>query len=313
MSRLNKNWDQFIESRSVGAEPALSPSPVDNSRIASDRRHTAGTAYESNWGATQNLIDNMVTSGERDLTRILSRLSDSPADNNATQLGEIGYRVAGRTARASVNDGNLESRLFISQKNWLIQRSLPLGVTDIVELGSGIADNLFALWLTGVSSDIRFHALEYTAAGRACAERLATLVPRMKFRSVYFDYYESTMEDLRDATKLFVFSCYSIEQITYMPDRFFERLLALPNLHSVLHIEPVGWQYPLPADADSTAIEVDRRMRKSAFRKGYNQTLVPQLHALARADRIVIDEERLHFLAHRPDLPGTAILYRPRR
>lgn len=288
-------------------------SPTETNTMVSDRKDNAGLAYESHWSTTRTAIDAMLASGERDLARILSRLSYAPPDSNVIALSEIGYRLTGQPVRSPVCDGNLENRLFITQKMWLLERSIPVGVTDIAELGSGSGNNLFALWLSGLSPEINFHALEYTATGRACAEKLAALVPQMKFHSTPFDYYKSTLDELRSAKKLFVFSSYSIEQITFMPGDFFDRLLSLPNLDSVLHIEPVGWQYPLPPTADAIAVEVDRRMRKSSARKGYNQSLVPQLHALAKAGRIIIDEELPQFLAHRPDLPGTVIRYRPAR
>jgi hypothetical protein len=315
----------FLTTSPTAAEtapaPAIEPAPTAslaaalpaNTETVSDRRNNAGHAYENHWGATRDAIARILGEGERDLARVLNQLVKPSADGNAAALSQVGYRFAGRPAMTPVIDGILEYRLFLMQKLWLMQRALPAGVTDIAELGSGSGNNLFALWLSGLSPDIRYHALEYTAAGRACAEQLATLAPQMKFFSKPFDYYNSTLEELRPATKLFAFSCYSIEQITHMPESFFERLLALPNLAGVLHIEPVGWQYGLPADADALAIEIDRRMRKSAARKGYNQSLVPQLHALARAGRIIIEEELPHVLAHRPDLPGTSIRWRPAR
>ncbi|MFN4312359.1 MAG: GSCFA domain-containing protein [Ferrovibrio sp.] len=295
------------------AATAVPARPVEDNTMVTNRRDSAGNAYEHHWSETRAAIDRLIASGERSLPRIMAQLFAGEPETNKPALEEIGYRIAGRIAQSPLCDGSLEYRLFEAQKLWLLRRSLPAGVTDIAELGSGTGSNLFALWHSGLPAAVRLHALEYTAAGRACAEKLAALAPEIQFRSAPFDYYNAALDDLRDAGRLFVFSCYSIEQITYLPDSFFDHLIAMPNLAGVLHIEPVGWQYGLAADADAVAVEVDRRMRKSVARKGYNQSLVPQLHALAKAGRIVIEEELPHFLAHRPDLPGTAIRWRPAR
>ena len=277
-----------------------------------DRVSHAGPLYEGHWDQVEFKIDALINSGERNLHRLLNRIDNEASELNTRTLGKTRYRVAGTlTPAANFTELSLESDLFIQQKKWLIRRFIPPGITDIVELGSGIGNNLFSLWLEGLSPEIRYHALEFTVAGRRCAEKLASLEPSMRFESAAFDYYEPDLSELQKGSKLFVFTCYSVEQITYLPDKFFDRLLGLSNLHSVLHIEPVGWQYPLSNETDIIEIEVNRRMIETVAKKGYNQTLVSQLHALERSGRIVIERELTNFLAHRPDLPGTAILYRP--
>lgn len=280
--------------------------------MTDDRRAIAEASYERHWGETLARIEALVADGD-DLARVVARLDTIDPATNAADIARVGYRVAGATARGAVADGLLENLLFEIQKMWLIRRAIPADATDVVELGSGSGRNLFKLWLGGLDPRIRLHAFEYTAAGRRCAERLASLAPRLTLASRPFDYYAPDLSGLAGAERVFVFTSYSIEQITKVPSAIFDALLALPGLVGVLHVEPVGWQYGAPAGASADEIDVLRRMMASVERKGYNRDLVRTLRSLAVEGRIAIDQELPNFLAHRPDLPGSAILWRPRR
>lgn len=282
--------------------------------VVPDRKNVSGGLYQGHWSRTRTTIEALIEQGETNLSRLVAATRQvESTEASLAMIKRFGYRIAGTISPGHVQDHQLAINLFDTLKFWYFLRAIPADTTDIVELGSGYGANLFSLWLNGAPAKAKYHGLEYTSAGRDCADRLAGFAPGMTFRSAPFDFYTDTLAEFAAAPKLVMFTCLAIEQITYIPTSFFNNLLALPNLHTVVHVEPVGWQYDLPPDADAQAVEIDQLMRKSVAQKGYNQNLVSELKTLAAAGRIVIEDEQVHFGAGRPDLPLTAIRWRPVR
>jgi hypothetical protein len=70
-----------------------------------------------------------------------------------------------------------------------------------------------------------FYALEYTASGRACTRRLATLQPLLDVRVLPFDFTNVDLTPLGTfAGRIVVFTSQAIEQIPQLSRGFFDAL-----------------------------------------------------------------------------------------
>jgi hypothetical protein len=276
-------------------------------------RVNAYEEYQSDWAAVLERATQLVDGGDSNLARILSLLNKPPEQSrNAKLLRRYGHRVAGRRVRG-ISDQAYEPIMF----ERIVQRELATAVdadtVNIIELGSGYSRNLFGIWLNGGPLNARYFGMEYTSAGRDCGSYLARLEPKMRYEALQFDYYKPALPASLGSEKTFVFTCYSIEQITHLDQKIFDVLLEMPGLYKVVHIEPVGWQkgpklVPFPTEAMlwmSTRISA-RRMR-------YNTNLLETLELLARSGKITLQRPKIDYLAHRPNLPGSVITWSPRR
>ena len=184
----------------------------------------------------------------------------------------------------------------------------------IVELGSGWGTNLFFLRAGAASPETEFIAYEYTAMGREVTQMVAALDPAMKLSVHPFDYFSPDFSALSEPMPTVVFSNHSIEQITTLGAAIFDKLLAVPGLQRVVHVEPVGWQLAGDSLLDhllppTMSWRLDFRRR--ARRHGYNTDLIPLLRGLERDGRIVIERISRDHVGANPLNPGTAIVWRP--
>ncbi len=277
-------------------------------------RETAYEEYQTDWTAVLERATQLVGAGERNLARLLALLNP-PADEspNAKLLRFYGHRIAGRRV-SGINDDAYERILFERILQRELSRSIADDTVNVIELGSGYAKNLFGIWLNGGPREANYIGLEYTRAGRDCGLFLAGLEPAMRFKSFEFDYYKPSFPAFDRMAKTFVFTCYSIEQITRLGVETFDALLDIPGLYKVVHIEPVGWQrgprlLPFPTEAMLWA-----STRISAHRLRYNTNLIQALETLSRAGKITLHQpSKIDYLAHRPNLPGSVLTWSPRR
>src|SRR5208282_1710222 len=176
------------------------------------------------WPAILARIDAELAAGETDLARILNRVKRweiGLADDR-----ELAFIVAGRALqlpRPFALHGGL---------GLICERLIALaeGAEAIIELGSGWGFNLFHLWLSGGPRVARYFALEYTEAGRQCTERLASVQRNLAITAVPFDYYAVDLDQLgRFSGRVFVFSCFSIDQIPQLPSAIYLALRKLAD------------------------------------------------------------------------------------
>jgi 2-oxo-4-hydroxy-4-carboxy--5-ureidoimidazoline (OHCU) decarboxylase len=78
-----------------------------------------------------------------------------------------------------------------------------------------------------------------------------------------------------------------------------------------MHVEPVGWQRQGIDELTPEDRALLHDMERSARACRYNLNLLEVLERLARARRLEIKQRKYDFLAHRPDLPGSIIVWRP--
>jgi hypothetical protein len=277
-------------------------------------RQQAYDEYDTAWRTVIDSIKALTSQKEENLARVLNLVALPPDPNpNADLLDRYGYRFCGRRL-TGISNYHYEAPLFNLLMQQELLRAIDSDTRNILELGSGYGRNLFNLWLNGGPNDASYVGAEFTASGRECASLLASLERRIKFSSIPFDYYQPNVTGLDKNQKTFVFTCYSIEQIPTISDRVFEILLSMPGLYRAVHFEPVGWQRraqrPLPFTEESRLLAASKM---SAQELQYNTNLLETLDRLEAERKIVIEAIKYEFLAHRPNLPGTLIVWRPYR
>ena len=119
-------------------------------------------------------------------------------------------------------------------------------VDCVVELGSGIGRNLFALFHAArdrLPDKLELHACELTEAGRRISQTLHGLCPGMNLSIHPFDYHNPQLPFLQEHQNALFFTVHSIEQITELSPALFDEMIARSAKCSCLHFEPVGWQF----------------------------------------------------------------------
>jgi hypothetical protein len=237
------------------------PTPVVRSAEWIDREYG-----REKWPAILSRIDTELAAGETDLARVLSAVKRW--ESALTDDRDLSVVVAGRALhlpRSFALHGGLG--LILGK---LV--ALAAGAEAIIELGSGWGFNLFHLWLNGGPRAARYFALEYTEAGRQCTERLAGLQRKLDITVMPFDYYAVNLDPLgRFSGRVFVFSCFSIDQIPQLSPAIFLALRKLANRVDGIHFEPAGWQ--MGGDCVGSSHDY-------AQRHDYNRNLWPLLNEL---------------------------------
>jgi hypothetical protein len=219
------------------------------------------------WPAILSRIEAELAAGETELARVLSAVKRwEIALNDDRDMSVVVADRALRLPRSFALHGGLGLTL-----EKLV--ALAGNAEAIIELGSGWGFNLFHLWLNGGPRAARYFALEYTQAGRQCTERLARLQPNLDITVMPFDYYAVNLDQLGPFSgRVFVFSCFSIDQIPQLPPAVFLALRKLADRIDGVHFEPAGWQM----EGDSCSGSSQRYAEKH----DYNRNLWPLLNEL---------------------------------
>lgn len=266
------------------AVDVLTPAMTD------DARARIKATYESKWSGDRAAIEEQIAAGERDLSRIVHR-------SFASMVGRMPARdtpriLFGREAPAPYLTAFRITREWIADT--VAEHARRIDADAIVEAGSGWGHNLFLTWLRG-GPDVAYHAFEYTEAGRETTLRLgqaAAVGPCIEAHP--FDYYTPDFSVIAGRVRRpLVFTSHSIEQIGTLPQGFIDELLRLAPQVTVLHFEPVGWQF---APDDPFGLEV----KAHCLRKGYNENLWSLLNANAAAGSLTIDETMANVMAPKP-------------
>lgn len=276
-------------------------------------RAEAKAEYEAGWGSVLKRVRTLKRSGEGNLARVLSLLEQrGPTDGVNPPLERFGFRFCGARVRGP-QIWSYEAPLFeLLLQNEILNQIDP-DTERVVELGSGYGKNLFRIWLNGGPRKATYYGFEYTRRGRECADLLASIESGIRFRSQPFDYHNVDLKGLAGTAKTFVFTSYSIEQVPEIDRAVFDALVDSAGVYKVMHVEPVGWQRPHIDRLDTEEQLLLRDMERSARDCRYNTNLLQVIDELAASGRIVVDQEKFDFLAHRPDLPGSIIVWRPAR
>lgn len=141
----------------------------------------------------------------------------------------------------------------------------------IVELGSGLGERLFELYLGGGPAHIPYFGAEYWESGRRVADRLAALEPKLDFRSVPFDLSQPDFSFLDGFGRVLLFTNAAAYCVPGLPADFARRLAgAAPEVTGV-HFELIHHQVTATPTADAV---------EEARRRGFNGDFASRmLHA----------------------------------
>jgi len=287
---------------------------IERRRIGNDPRLASKAGYERAWGGQLKAAHRFAAEGAN-LARVLAcfELGDLDAANREL-LDRYGLRFLGRRIEVSADDYIYQGPLCELSVHTEISRHIEADtVVNIVELGSGFGKNLFQLWLNGGPPKANYLAFEFTVNGRKCASYLASLEPGIQFETRAFDYYAPKIDGFDRNAKTFVFTSYSIEQIPTSGTAVCEELLAMPGLVKVVHVEPVGWQRPRGSIIDGMELQLQGEVERFARECRFNTDLLAVCEGLRAAGRIEIEAIKYDFIAGRPDLPATVIVWKPVR
>jgi hypothetical protein len=287
---------------------------IENARSGDDPRLASKASYERFWGDHLEAARRFAAENAN-LARVLAcmnRVDPDATHPNKDLLDRYGSRMFGQRVKGLTDyfyEGLLCEMTLLSE----LSRQLEEDTVNVVELGSGYGKQLFRLWLNGGPPRAKYLAFEFTDNGRKCAEYLASLEPGIQLEAYPFDYYAPKIDGFDRNAKTFAFTSYSIEQIAVLGSALFEELLAIPGLTKVVHVEPVGWQRPRSSITDGAELELQSEVERFARASRYNTDLLAVCEKLRAAGRIDIEAIKYDFMAHRPDLPGTVIVWKPAR
>jgi len=129
----------------------------------------------------------------------------------------------------------------------------------VLELGAGMGHNLIELLARGTSKKMEFIAGEYTKSGQEMAAALFASMPDVKSKVFFFDWKNPDFSSLNiEDKRVFLFSCHSCEQVTYLPSDLFDRLSRAGKYVRGFHFEPFGFQYGNPGEAETESSKIQR-------------------------------------------------------
>jgi len=169
----------------------------------------------------------------------------------------------------------------------------------IIDMGSGWGRYSSALVNNNIDKPI--YALEYTEGGRKITKLLSQKYFDNQIKSYPFDYYNPDFSMVPEGSNVFVYSTYSIEQITCLSKQVFLNLIDRFDQVRGFHLEPVGWQFPEPHS------RAEIKLKQKCLRVGYNTNFYQVLKELESEDKINIIEITRNFKSDRDD--GTLVIW----
>jgi hypothetical protein len=220
--------------------------------------------YDKGWLNRLDKIMQYIENGDRNIHEILARLRNFWMSGR-WEVGEYAdFRTGDQTTRL------LARSAYVYYRNAVADAVSAEGTKDtraIFDLGSGNGEQIFWIWAEARLRGRRFYACEFSEAGRRTTRLLASLDPKLKLTTKFFDYRAPDLTSL--ATKdghAIVYSTHSIEQVDQLPAVLIEQLLDLAPAVTGLHFEPIGWQFAPDQDDPHVAAH-----RARCLEFNYNQ------------------------------------------
>jgi len=220
--------------------------------------------YDKSWLQRLGKIMSYIESGERNISEIFARYRNYWMGGR-WQVGEMADFVSGgESIRVLARSGYVFYRNAVADAVIAESQS---NTKMVVELGSGLGESLFTIWLEGRLRQPTYHACEISPSGRKTSRVLASLDPRMKLQTHFFDYRRPCFEGIQSVSgHALVLSTHSIEQVDTVPAQLVESICDLASEVTALHFEPIGWQFTEKQDDPHVSAH-----RQRCIEKGYNQ------------------------------------------
>jgi hypothetical protein len=153
----------------------------------------------------------------------------------------------------------------------------------VMEFGAGWGKNIFYC-LSQIELQTDWYCLEPCRSGLKLFENLRDRFSLSKNRlnAGFFDFNDPQMPKNRTYRSVFIFTMWSIKEITYLNKMFFYKLLETYENIEAIHIEPVGWQ-----------ISSEHQVAPKDF---YNRNLCELLFDLESEGRIEITDIQERFI-----------------
>lgn len=262
--------------------------------------------YEKAWDARREIMKSIIDTGESNPLRVIntfasiSRFSIEHMPNgadsdfifekdkhyrhddviNVTDNGEehsiqthdIGILPTGLAVDVIINHKNQEqlasSYTSCNHTEFIADYCRGKNFDAIIELGSGYSQNLIKIFNQG-GPNIPYYGGEFTESGTLCAQMLADLTNEFELIPFRFDYRFPDFSNIPKYKNVLVFTCHSIEQVTYIPETLIPEISKIADNVTCIHIEPFGFQ--MVSEKDQS--EVDKKHRAYFKLKHWNQNL----------------------------------------
>jgi len=245
---------------------------------------------QEKWPAIRTKIDEIISSGESSLSRVVTPLARWEWDYPG--LRPIDAIALGTPVRLPAS---LAWHGFYASVAESVISACRNDTQAVIDLGCGWGRSLFEVWLRGGPRSANYHALEFTRAGIDCVTTLAALEPKMSVRAAVFDFkapdFSALPHDLEHAV---VFTVSSLHQAPLIEKNTLRALMGVAENVDCLHFEQIGWQMSprLQSDPD----------REYALRNHYNRNLWDVLTEMRNDQEITLIETDA-------DLFGTQSVY----
>jgi hypothetical protein len=251
--------------------------------------------YDASWASRQNKIVSYIEAGERNIAEIFGKYRNYWMSAR-WKVGELAEFVsAGQTIQVLARSGYVFYRNAVADA---VINECRKDTKAVVELGSGLGESTFTIWLEGRLRAPTFHVCEISPSGRKVSRILASLDSRMKLKTHFFDYRRPSFDGIPSVDgHVTVFSTHSIEQVSEIPSELIEKICDLGTNVTALHFEPIGWQFA--ADGESEHVAAHRRR---CIEMGYNKnfwSLLKQFEAQGKIE-ILIAEPYFFGFAYNP-------------
>ena len=228
--------------------------------------------YDESWANRLNKIVSYIEAGERNIAEIFGKYRNYWMSGR-WKVGELAEFVsAGETIQALARSGYVFYRNAVADA---VLNECRKDTKAVVELGSGLGESTFTIWLEGRLRAPTFHVCEISPSGRKVSRILASLDRRMKLKAHFFDYRRPSFEGIPAVDgHVTVFSTHSIEQVSEVPQELIERICDLGTQVTALHFEPIGWQFA------ANRVRAGCRAQAPLHRDGIQQKLLEPAQAI---------------------------------
>jgi hypothetical protein len=271
--------------------------PISRDRAWVDREYG-----REKWPAMVRMIREIMSEeGEQPgLARVLARAKEMEIGSTDDPMEAVEAVVGGKLVRIP---RSAAFGAYLGCIQWTVSHYCRSRQAELmVELGSGWGHNILALASGTGSAHAKYVGAEYTAAGREAAVLLASLAPKLPFRSVPFDYNRPDLTQLRGQKPAVIFTAHSVEQIRKLPEAVLDQIISLAPDVTCLHFEPVGWQF-----GHSIGSSEDY-----ARRNDYSQNLAELLGRYQTDGRLTVEKVAVDVIGCNPANATSVIVWRSR-